>query len=169
MSMHPVPASIKGLKALWTGHDDLTYQVDGQTVPLLVIDGPPISDFDDYRALAIGVASTELTGGLNPFSHAAAAESRTGFGGGGRRTLRHEVACQLGVWSGDTDLETVRDAAYEVLDTLGVILIGDRTLGGVVDWARITRDAYQPSQSPTGAGVAIDFTVLVEATRFEGV
>jgi hypothetical protein len=165
---HPIPEAIDALITLWTGHADLAYEVDGRPVPLLVIDGPPISDFDDYRVLAVGVASQALTGGLNPFSHADAAESRAVFGGGGRRVMRFEVACQLGVWSGDTDMSTIRSAAYETLETLGVILTGERTLGGVVDWARITRDAYQPTQSPNGAGAAVDFTVLVEATRFEG-
>jgi hypothetical protein len=143
--------------------------VNGVSVPLLVIDGPPLSDFDDQRVLAVGVASQALTGGMNPFAHADAAESRVGFGSGGRRTFRFEVACQLGVWSGDTGMAAIRATAFEVLDVLARLLTGSRTLGGVVDWARITRDTYQPSQSAVGAGVAIDFTVLVEATRFDGI
>lgn len=79
------------------------------------------------------------------------------------------MACQLAVWSGDTGLAAVRVAAFEVLEVLGAILVADRTLGGAVDWARIIRASYQPAQSDEGAGVAIDFAVSAETTRFEGV
>lgn len=168
MAAHPIPAAIDGLIALWAGHSDLAYTVAGRTVPLLVIDGPPISDYDDLRVLAVGVGSQTLAGANGSLQGAPASVGSTGFGGGGRRTTRHEVACQLGVWSGDTDTASVRAAAFEVLETLGRILTGNRTLSGAVDWARIVRDAYQPAQTPDGAGTAIDFTVQVEATRFVG-
>lgn len=167
MSVHPIPAAIDGLISLWDGHGALAYDVDGQSTPLRVIDGPALADFDDFRVLLVGVASQALTGGMNPFANLDAAEGRTGFGHGGRRTMRFEIACQLGVWSGDTGMSTVRSTAYEVLSVLGRLLTENRTLSGVVDWARITRDAYQPAQSPDGSGVSLDFTVQVEATRFD--
>lgn len=166
---HPIPATIDALVALWSTHPDLTYIEAGRRRQTLVVDGPPLAGIDDPRYLVVGVGSQTLTGGLNPFAHADAAESRTGFGGGGRRSGRYEVSCQLGVWSGDVDLSAVRTTAFEALEVCVRILTANRTLSGVVDWARIERDAYQPMQGEAGAGVAIDFTVRVEATRFEGV
>lgn len=166
--VHPVAATIDGLIALWTGHAALAYDVNGVSVPMLVVDGPPLSEFDDLRVLAVGVGSQSLTGINSPFAGVQASQGNTGFGPGGRQTSRYEVACQLGVWSGDTNLVGVRTDAYATLRTLARLLTASRTLGGVVDWARIVRDAYQPAQGRDGSGVAIDFTVQVEATRFEG-
>lgn len=165
---HPIPAAIDGLVTLWSGHGALAYEVNDISVPLLVIDGPPLSDFDDQRVLAVGVSSTTITGGLSPFAHADAAGGRIGFGAGGRRTVHFEVTCQLGVWSGDTAMSAVRTTTFEVFETLNRLLTADRTLSGVVDWARIIRVNYQPMQGPDGSGVAVDFVVAVEATQFDG-
>lgn len=154
---HQIPATIDALVALWSVAPQLAYTHKQATVQMPVVDGPPLAEPDDPRVLYVGVASQYVTGG---------AQDRMRHGYGGRRTDRVEIACQLQVWSGDTDMAEQRSTAFAVFDLLDQILTIHRDLGGVVDWARITRCAYQADQSTDGAGVAIDFTVQAEATRF---
>lgn len=169
-SAHPIPATIDALVATWSTHPNLAYLDErGRRRHLQVTDGPPLAGSDEPRYLIVGVGSQTFASTGSPFAGAQAAESRAGFGHGGRRTIPVEVACQLAVWTGDVEMAVVRAEVFVVLEALGAILAADRTLGGVVDWARILRANYQPAQSPDGAVALIDFAVQAEATRFEGV
>lgn len=154
----PVPAAIDAMVALWSAAPELVYEVDGQPARLRVEDGPPLDDVDQAQVLFVGTGSQYVLGG---------AQEQRGYGFGGRRTDRAEISCQLQVWSGDTDLAAVRRDAYRVLRTLSRLLLADRTLGGVVDWARIVRSSYVPDQTEQGCIAVLDLTVQIEATRFE--
>lgn len=167
---HPIPATIDALVALWSAHPDLAYLDErGRRRRLEVTDGPPLTGSDEPRYLIVGIGSQTFASTGSPFAGAQAAESRAGFGHGGRRTIPVEVACQLAVWTGDTGMAVVRDTAFAAFEVLGATLAADRTLGGAADWARILRANYQPGQSESGAVALIDFAVQAEATRFEGV
>ncbi|TAK32338.1 MAG: hypothetical protein EPO40_03145 [Myxococcaceae bacterium] len=155
--MNPVDATILGLIAAWDGAPELAFTVDGKPDQLSVNDGPRLDDPEAWRVLVVGA-----TAGFVPVGQAT---TRPGYGG--RREEQFEVRCELTVWDGDTDLAHVRTQAYAVLDVLAELLAAHEW-GDDISWARITRHSYQPAQSDLGVGVLIPFSVVANATRFEG-
>lgn len=77
-----------------------------------------------------------------------------------------EVACSVYVGSGDADegavavLRTAADAIFAALDGA---LRADRTLGGVVGSARITRADLIQGRDSSGTGVIVGFVVALVA------
>lgn len=155
--LRPEVEVIRALVAAWELDPALTYDQDGETVHVHVVDGPLIEDTDARQVLLVGTATSAAPGG-------AQGQQRPGYGG--RVTHRIDVACQLAVWSGDVDMGAVRDAGFAALQACERTLAAAPNVGGAVDWARVTRSTYQPAQTDGGAGALIDFTVQVEATRF---
>lgn len=157
-SPHPVPAAIDALIALWRGAPTLAYDVNGTPVALRVHDTVALEDLDEPRALVVATGAQGAAGGV---------QATTGFGLADR-AYEFEVACELHVWSGDTDPAPLRTQAFAVLDELARLLAVRRDLGGVADWARMTRSTYTPMHDSTGTKALIEFTVRVDARRFEG-
>lgn len=152
---HPIAAAIDGLVALWTGPPELAYDDDGEQVQLRVVDGMSLEDIEDRRALFVGIDAQYAEGG---------AQTNTRFDLAGRAD-QIDIACEVLIWSGDTDLAAARSTAFSVLDVLSALLRQDPHLGGVVDWARVTRTGYRPAQEKAGAAALIPFTVRVDAHR----
>lgn len=152
---HPIEAAIAGLVSVWRSAPELLYDVDGVQVQLLVTDDPLLDDTESRRLLLVGTGAQYLPGG---------AQGNTGYDLAGQR-VQIDVVCELHVWSGATDAPGERRQALDVIDVLDVVLARDRTLGGQVDWPRITRTTYQPGENDQGATAIVEFTVRVDATR----
>lgn len=157
-SPHPVPATIDALLALWRGAPSLAYDVDGTPVALRVDDTVALEDFDEPRWLVVGTGAQGAAGGV---------QATTGFGLADR-AYELEVVSELHVWSGATDPAAVRSQAFAVLDELARLLALTPDLGGVVEWARVSRSTYTPMHDGAGTKALIEFTVRVDARRFEG-
>lgn len=156
---HPVQAAISGLLAVWRDAPSLEYEteVDGVavTLPLQVDDGRPLEDLDNPRALFVGTGSDFMPGG---------GQGTSGYDLAGRNDVV-DVACEVHVWSGDTDPAPVRADALAVFDELTSLLHADPHLGGSVDWARVSRSSYIGLRDDQGVHAVIEFTVRVDASR----
>lgn len=155
---HPIDAAIAGLVATWDGAAELAYDVDGESTGLLVSDDPLLDGTDVRRLLLVGTSAQYLPGG---------AQANVRHGYGGRESVQVDIVCELTTWSGDTDAPAERTRAFDVLAALTTLLSRNRDLGGTADWARITRVTYEPGQADLGAAATVEFTVRVDATRFE--
>ena len=143
---------------MWNGAPELHYDVDGVSTALRVTGNPLLDYTEARRLLLVGTSAQYLPGG-------AQAATRHGFGG--RESVQVDIVCELTTWSGDTDAPAERTRAFGVLDVLSVLLARNRDLGGIADWARIVRATYEPRQTDMGAAADVEFTVRVDATRFE--
>lgn len=148
---HPVPETIDALLALWRAEPEL----GGGKVR--VDDGPPVDGIDVGDALGVGLGVQDATGSQVATSY-----------GYGSREHGFDVTCVAQSWSGDTDLAAVRTRVYEMLGAAQRALDLFRDLGGVVDWARVTRHTYRGTRDEAGALALIEFTVRVDAHRDEG-
>jgi len=124
-----------------------------------VFDGPPLADIENPDVIGVGLA---VEGGA-----AAVGETRREIGG--RHVESFTVSCAVQSWSGDTAMSGMRVRAYGGFRAVRDVLVANRDLGGVCDWARVVRHTYRPVQGPDGALALIDFAIRVDATRFEGV
>lgn len=73
-----------------------------------------------------------------------------------------EVACSVYAGSGDADLDAaaeLRAAAGEILAAIDSMLRHNRTLGGVVAQARLTRADWVQGRDSAGTGVVVGFVV----------
>lgn len=158
---HPTPRLIAALVALWSAAPELRYDIDGVTTALTVRHGALVRGDDDPRTLVVGDGAQYVGGvaqGTRSFDLAGVGD-------------QVDVACELRVWIGDTDPDAaarVCEQGFGVLDELARALSRDVTLGGVVDWARITRSAYR-LDAETGTTAVIEFLVRADVRRPEGV
>ena len=156
----PIDDTIAALFALFNGAPEMAYEVDGEAAQLVVIDGPLLEEQESRRFLQVG------TGGMYvPIG----GQSATSMGFGGRTQAQVDVMSALTVWSGSTDMAEVRREAYEVLRAMARLIARDRTLGGAVEQAQMTRHQYMPGQDTGGQGCAVrlELTVRAVATRFD--
>lgn len=157
----PVAAVLDALVALVAGPADGNGVRVGTATGLegvQVFDGPPLNDPDIGDALALGLSIEDVS--------AASGEERPGWGD--RRIESHSVTGLVQSSSGGVDVSASRLRAYALLDALRAVLVANRDLGGVCDWARLVRSTYRPVQTPDGCLVLIEFAIRVDATRFEG-
>jgi hypothetical protein len=158
----PVAAALDAILALVAAPPDKNGVRVGTAAGLegvTVYDGPPLADVEMGDALALGLSIEDI-------SAAQGDETPTW---GGTRDESHDVTGLIQSASGDVDLSTQRARAYELLAALRAVLIANRDLGGVCDWARLIRSTYRPIQGLDGSLALIEFTVRVDARRFEGV
>lgn len=157
----PVAAALDALLALVASPLDrngLRFGTAAGLEEVQVFDGPVLSDVEIGDALALGLAIEDIS--------AAYGEERPGYGD--RREESHSVTGLVQSSSGGVDIATSRQRAYALLDALRTVLVANRDLGGVCDWARLIRSTYRPVQTPDGCLVLIEFAIRVDATRFEG-
>lgn len=124
-----------------------------------VFDGPPLGDVDQVGALALGVS-------MYPDLSAAIDDERPGYGG--RRSETFLISGLAQASTGEVDLSIPRRRVYAVLAAFRVQLVEHPDLDGACDWARLARHTYRPVQTERGAIAQLEFTVRVDATRFEG-
>ena len=160
MTGDPIDDTIAALFALFNGAPELAYDVDGEVAQTVVIDGPLLGEQEARRFVQVGTGGMYIPVG---------AQSTGRLGYGGRTAVTVDVMSALTVWSGSTDMRAVRGESYEVLRVMDRLIARDRTLGGVVDQAQMTRHQYLPGQDAGGQGCAVrlELTVRAVATRFE--
>lgn len=127
-----------------------------------VFDGPALTTVEvgGPGVLAVGLSLEE----------AAAAFGDDTPGWGGRREVSYDLGCVVQVATGDTDMAPPRAAVLGLFEAFRAVLVENEDLGGVCTRARVASWRYQPVQVPdVGALALIEFTVRVDATRFEGV
>lgn len=150
-----IPAAIDALIAAVAGPSAFTE-------PTNVVDGPPASwdavslaDEDavsETRYLFIGAAPDDDDGADGPHDfNAAGAVSMD------ERFTLHNTAV---VFSGDTAIKTLRDAAFGIIAALDLAIRNDPSLGQAVLYSRMSGvSAYRPEQYEGGAAVTVVFTV----------
>lgn len=76
----------------------------------------------------------------------------------------YTIACLSSSWMGEqTDMRSVRERAYELIETFAEAIDKDHTLGGLVMRAWITSDQLIQAQTAKGAVATIRFEVNVNA------
>jgi hypothetical protein len=112
-----------------------------------VFDGPPTTDLPDtYLLVGFAEGGPAVTG-------------QQITEGGGLTEEVYDIACQLSVYSGDTDIATTRGQAAGLFDTLATALAGADKLGGAVGFADLSGFDWTQDQASEGAVVTVDFTV----------
>lgn len=70
-----------------------------------------------------------------------------------------DVACSVYVGSGEVDVDAHRANAGVILSVLEASLAANRTLGGVVNLARVASTQWMQGRDQKGAGVAVGLVV----------
>jgi hypothetical protein len=157
----PVAAALDAMLALVAAAPDENGARVGTATGLVgvqVFDGPPLSDVEVGDALALGLSIEDVSAALG--------DERPSWGG--RRSESHDITGLVQSSSGGVDIAASRARAYELLGAVRAVLGANLDLGGVCDWARLVRTTYRPVQVADGSLVLIEFTIRVDATRFEG-
>jgi hypothetical protein len=123
-----------------------------------VFDGPPVNAPAELEYLVLGLSMDQD----------ASVNGQDVQGWGGRRDVSYGITNLLQVMSGDTTVATVRRRLLQLLDAFGALLRADESLGGVCTRAWLSEWRYQAVESAKGATALIEFTVGVDAVRFEG-
>jgi len=123
-------------------------ELDGVTVR----DGPKIEDSTVRQVLYIG-----WSGGTEDTD----VETQLASEGLGGNPDREQAAIRCTAWvsAGETDVPSVRTAAYAIVSGLGAAIDRDRTLGGSVMRASIGSHTLTQQQTGRGAQAAITFEV----------
>lgn len=123
-----------------------------------VLEGQQINDPTEDELLGIGLAIEE----------AADAFGDDVQGWGRRRDTTYQLGCLVQVASGDTEMGPRRRRVLELLDAFRALLLADETVGGSCTRAWLDSWRYQGEQSSNGSTALVQFTVAVNAVRFEG-
>lgn len=123
-----------------------------------VFDGPTPDEVDAVVALGVGVAVGDVT----------AADGTETPSWGGREDVSFDVGCVAEAWSGEVDRAGPRAAVVGVLEAVRSALVENEDLGGVCTRAYLAGWRYSPVPTDRGSMALMEFTVRVDATRFEG-
>jgi len=137
--------AIAGLKALMAGIDST----------LQVVDGPPRGDAE-LRDEAVVLGYVPGQGGIST------TRSQPDFGG--RVTEDIDIIAVISVYSGATDMETIRARVIEIYSDLDLALRENPTLGDRVDDAYLGQPGeWMQTQNTQGATCAVAFSIHCEA------
>jgi hypothetical protein len=75
-----------------------------------------------------------------------------------------EIPCAVIAQSGDTDIEGRRAEASALMSAIGVSLVADQTLGGLVMGSQLIRGSAKGIQNSAGSAVVAPFTIRYLAT-----
>jgi hypothetical protein len=145
-----MPSAIDALVSIWSALPALS--------GALVTDGPPLSQQATQTIVRVGDDADPDANETSSFSRtwrdlACTRQEETGV-----------IVCSVEAWSGSTELETQRDAAFTLLAALSTSLIADMTLGGAVDTAMLALGSQRPFQNSAGSAVIVPFSVSYRAT-----
>lgn len=129
--------------------------------PVAVYDGPTTTGEAAQQVLWVGMLDPDTVGA--PIG----AESQQEWVGVGARQRNEYVTihCVAEAWSGSTDVQSVRQAAFDIVAAVEVLLQADPTLGGLVLFTDPTMPQRQLRQNNTQAGqlARIWFSVKAKA------
>ncbi|WP_455360021.1 hypothetical protein [Streptomyces sp. SYSU K21746] len=153
MATSAVPAAINAILALLRAEAGLS--------GVQVIDGPPTLDMADSEIVVIGWqdGGEQAVEEIQQFAYAGARSRDSDF----------SIACWLDTWSGDNDIGVRRARAYELLAVVenalraSVAKPAAPALGGVVQWAHITRIVLRQDFNNDGVQASLAFTITCRA------
>jgi len=125
---------------------------------VLVLDGQQTDDPSEPEFLGIGLAIDEAADAFGDDTQ----------GWGRRRDTTYQIGCLAQVWAGDTEMAPRRRRVLQILDAFRALLLADETVGGSCTRAWLESWRYQGEQSSIGSTALVQFTVAVNAVRFEG-
>lgn len=126
-------------------------ELEGVTVR----DGPKVEDRTQLKVLYIG-----WSGGTEDTDVETQVASE-GLGGNPDRE-QATIRCTAWVLAGETDVQSVRQEAYDIASGLGAAIDRDRTLGGAVMRAAIGSHTLTQQQTGRGAQAALTFEVTTD-------
>ncbi len=77
----------------------------------------------------------------------------------------YEVVGLVSSWNGNGDIRAAVNRSDELMEMIRTVLTEDRTLGGVVERARLRARSFSPYRTTQGAESAVEFTVQIRAHR----
>lgn len=125
---------------------------------VMIFDGPEINE--DYPGSWIAVGHD---GSEDMDVNAGSAQNEYLQLGAKRMYEDGNVNCTLSAWTGDTDLPTVRRAAYSLLDAVDTAIRSDPSFNGVVLWSGLATHNPIYRQTNAGADMTINFTIAYRA------
>lgn len=150
--MSTVPATLTALAERIRASPHLAAIQIPDQAPVLVQDGPWLANPSDPDVICVG---------WTPDEGNAVDTTVTRDMGSSRESS--DVECMASSWTGGTDIAACRDRAGDLLDAAEAEFSGDRTLGGAVTSAEITRHVWDQYQTKDGCQVTVQFTVHTEA------
>lgn len=148
-----VPAVLDYLVAAFTAAATL----GAATPPVAVYDGPVATDAPEQLTLWVGMDDPDSE------DAPAAAESESQWAALGNLAQDEEITvyCVAEAWSGDTDVRTIRLAAYGIVAAVETLLRADATLGGTLPsgWCRVTGRRLRQNNVQTGAAARVAFRI----------
>jgi hypothetical protein len=149
--------AIAGLIAALSASPDLT----GVTI----LDGPEPVAADDDDSDTDDQTSAWISIGYQPGqTEAVNIEYDWAQIGAQRSEETYEILCSAAVSSGDEDgIADLRTRAFEIRDAIAAAISSDRTLGGAVRLAHMSRASLIQESTREGLGIALTFSVACTA------
>jgi hypothetical protein len=147
-----VPAAIAALAAAFRASTALGLA----TPPVLVRDGPALTDAAGLEAVAVGYSGDQNT------DAAAGAATPEGLSGAQDRE-RYTITCAAEVLDPGADITAARTRVYQLHAACGAAIAADHTLGKTVLRAAPGPWALRQQQTPNGALARIVFGVAIDA------
>lgn len=127
------------------------------TAPVAVYDGPVLTEAPAQLALWVGTDDPDSPDAL------VAAESESTWAALGNLAQDETIAvhCAAEAWSGDTDVRTIRLAAFGIVSAVETLLRADATLGGTLPsgWCRVTGRQLRQNNVQAGSLARVAFRV----------
>jgi hypothetical protein len=151
-----VPDVIDYLVALFTADVTLGQAPAPNTVA--VIDGPRLEQTPTQRNLYVGMTDPDAD---EPIS----ANSEQEWAALGKQAVTETLTihCCAEAWSGETDVRTLRLAAYGIVHAVEVLVRADPMLGGLVLFCEPVSGGSELRQDQTSQGVLVKVLFRIDA------
>lgn len=156
MATSRVPDVIDYLVTLFTGDATLGAAAAPDTVA--VYDGPRIEQSPSQRNLYVGLTDPD---GDEPI----AANSEQEWAALGKQAITENLTihCCAEAWSGETDVRTLRLAAYAIVHAVETLIRADPMLGGLVLFCEPVSGGTELRQEQTTQGVLVKVLFHIDA------
>jgi hypothetical protein len=125
--------------------------------PVAIYDGPVVTDEPSRLILWVGLDDPDGEGAPT----AADSDSTWAALGGMARDEQLSIHCVAEAWSGDTDVRTIRVAAFGIVSAVENIIRANANLGGTLPagWAEVTGMSLKQNNTTTGAVARVSFRI----------
>ncbi len=158
MATTRVPDVIDYLVNLFQG--DVTLGLAPAPNTVTIYDGPRLEQTPSERNLYVGLTDPDA-------EEPVAANAQAAWKGQGKQTVDETITihCCAEAWSGETDVRTLRLAAYGIYGAVQNLIRGDVQLsGGVLWWDPVSGDTeLRQEQTPQGVLVKLLFHIDAHA------